>query len=158
MISKSNDASYSCNVRNADVRRPGDADLDALQRAWPAADFRPLLRDENRAVAIAHARAVRQQRVAILQMRIGVKGHGGDFVLAIKRGAVERLDVGQYLVDVDAVDLHGAARQPVEHERVIGVGTVGHGDFHCDSVSGGRWTRQLCQKRDIFSTAQLASQ
>ena len=93
------------------------------RRAW-------LTRHEDRTVAVAHARAVRQQRVSIHEVRVRVERHGGDFVLPGERRAVERLDVGQHLLDVDALDLDGAGRQTIEHEGVVGIGTVGNGDLH----------------------------
>ena len=61
-------------------------------------------------------------------MRVGVKRHRRDFVLAVERGAVQRLDVGEHLVDDDAAGVDVAARQAEEHERVVRVRTVGDGD------------------------------
>ena len=45
----------------------------------PASD-RPARGDDDRAVLVAHARAVRQQRVLVDEVRVGVKGHGRDLV------------------------------------------------------------------------------
>jgi hypothetical protein len=58
-----------------------------------------------------------------------VERHGGDFVAAVQRRAIQRLDIRQHLIDNDAVRIDGAARQAKEHERVVRVGTVGYGDF-----------------------------
>jgi hypothetical protein len=62
---------------------------------------------------------VRQQRVAILQMRVRVERHGGDFVPALECRTIQRLDVGEHLLDLDAVGRDGAARQAIEHERIV---------------------------------------
>ena len=86
--------------------------------------------NQNRAVLVAHARAVGQQRVAIDQVCVGVERDGRDFVPALKGGTVQRLDIGQHLVDLDAVDANGAARQAVEHERIVRVRAVRDGDLH----------------------------
>ena len=87
-----------------------------------------LPRDDDRAVVVAHARAVRQQRVLVREVRVGVERHGGDLVLALERRAVQRLDVRQHLVDLDAAGVDVAARQAVEHERVVRIRAVGDGD------------------------------
>ena len=85
-------------------RQPaGHADLEALERSVARRPRHRLARDENRAVLVAHARAVRQQRVSIDQVRVRVKRDRGDFVAALERGAVQRLDVRQDLIDLDAV-------------------------------------------------------
>jgi hypothetical protein len=62
---------------------------------------------------------VRQQRVFVDQMRVGVEGDRGDLVATIERGAVERLDVGQDLIDDDAAGVDVAARVSEELDRVV---------------------------------------
>ena len=57
-----------------------------------------------------------------------MKRHRGDFVLALERRAVQRLDVGEHLIDDDAAGVDGAARQAEEHERIVGIRAVGDGD------------------------------
>ena len=85
-------------------------------------------RDDDGAVAVAHARAVRQQRVLVDQVRVGVKRNRRDLVASLERGAVQRLDIRQDLIDDDAPGFHVPARQPEKHERIVGIGTVGNGD------------------------------
>ena len=70
--------------------------------------------------------------VAVRQVRVGVKRHGGDFVAALERRAVQRFDIRQHLVDLDAAGRHLAAGQAIEHERVVGIGTVSDGNTHID--------------------------
>jgi hypothetical protein len=48
-----------------------------------------------------------------------MKRNGGYLVLPLKRGAVQRLDVREHLIDNDAARVDVAARQSVEHERVV---------------------------------------
>ena len=90
----------------------GNGNPHALEGHGPAAA--PWLpRHEDRTVPVAHARAVRQQRVPIHQVRVGMERHGGDFVLPVERRAVERLDIGEHLFDVDAFD--AARRRTPDH-------------------------------------------
>ena len=78
MTSTSNDGSYICSARNAEVSRPGIADLAARRAIRPSRPMRAASRDEDRAVPVAHARAVRQQRVPIRPVRVGVERHGAS--------------------------------------------------------------------------------
>ncbi len=86
------------------------------------------LRDDDRAVVVAHAGAMRQQRVLVGQVRVGMKGHGRDFVRAVERGAIQGLDVGQHLLDDKPAGVDGAARQAEKHEGIVRIGAVGDGD------------------------------
>src|SRR5262245_50618234 len=63
-------------------------------------------------------------------MRVGIERDGGDFVLPLERGAVERFDIGEDLVHLDALDLHGTARQAIKHECVVGIRTVSNSNLH----------------------------
>ena len=100
----------------------------AIVRPLTPRSRRPVACDDDRAVVVAHAGAVRQQRVLVGEVRVGVKRDRGDLVLAVERGAVQGLDVGEHLVDLDAAGVDGAARQAEEHERVVRVGTMRDGD------------------------------
>ena len=135
MTSASNDGSYSCSAR--------------IRGRQPARES-PILSPRASRASGRSGCACRATRIGpylspmlapcgssaylILQVRVGVERDGRDFVLAFERGAVQRLDVGQHLIDLDAVDVHGAARQAIEHERVVGIRTVSDGDFHDDTV------------------------
>ena len=74
---------------------------------------------DQRTVAIAHAGAVRQQCVLVAEMSERMKRHRGDFIAPLERRAVQRLDIGEHLIDDDAVCLDGAVRQSEEHEGVV---------------------------------------
>ena len=95
-------------------QRTRDGDAASFDSCRP-----PGLGDDNRAVVVAHAGAVRQERVLVSEVSVSVKRHGGDFVLAFERRPVQRLDVGEHLIDDDPASVNGAARQPKEHERVV---------------------------------------
>ena len=71
---------------------------------------------------------MREERVAIGEMRVRVDRDRGHLELALERAAVERLDVLQlvHVVEVAGVDLPLGER--VEHERVVGVGAVRDSD------------------------------
>ena len=62
---------------------------------------------------------MRQQGVTVEQVRVGMKRHRRNLVRALERRPVERLDIGQHLVDLDALHLDGSRRQPIKHEGVI---------------------------------------
>ena len=116
----------------------------APRPARPSSDDGPsCLRDDHRAVAVAHARAVRQQHVAIGQMRVGVERDRRDLVLAVECGAVERLDVRQHVFELEPWRGDPAARQAVEHERVIGIGAVSDADLHAQGRLGARSAQVL---------------
>ena len=104
-------------------QRAGDGDPRAL-------DLRRtiLARHDDRTVLVAHARAVRQQRVLVDEMRVGVKRHRRHLVAPLERRPVQRLDVREHLVDDDAAGVDVVARQAIEHERVVGIRAVRDGD------------------------------
>jgi hypothetical protein len=89
-----------------------------------------LARHDDRTVAIAHARTVRQQDVAVGEMRVRVKRDGADLVAALERRAIQRFDVAEDVLDLDVAGRHLAAGQAVEHERVVGVRAVSDGNAH----------------------------
>ena len=89
-------------------------------------------------------------------MRVGVKRNRADFVLALEGGAVQRLDVGEQVAELDAVGRHLAARQPVVHERVVGIRTMGDGDFH--EVASHLTQLPAAQQPSYFLLALSASQ
>ena len=69
--------------------RDGDAHaLDLVERVHAR-------RDDHRPIALAHAAAAGQQRVLVLDVRIGVEGDRGHIVEALERLAVQGLDVAQ---------------------------------------------------------------
>jgi hypothetical protein len=77
-------------------------------------------------VLVAHACAMRKERVLVDEVRVGVKRDCSHLVLALERCAVERFDIRQHLIDHDAAGVDSAAGQAVEHERVVGIGTMGN--------------------------------
>jgi len=82
----------------------------------------------DRSVAVAERRAVRKEEVSVREMGVGVKGDGGDRELARHRAAVQRLDVGELVVEREALGVDASLGERVEHEGVVGVGTVSDGD------------------------------
>src|SRR5258708_15351448 len=98
-----------------------------------------LARDKARSIAIAHGRAVWEQRVAIAEIRVGVNRDRRNLELSAHGALIERLDVLQ-LVDVGEsfrIDLPRGER--IEHERVVGIGAVGDvNDGHHFSFEGVR--------------------
>src|SRR6185503_8813637 len=59
--------------------------------------------------------------------------------------AIERLDVLEHVLDARAVDRHLSRGQRVEHERVVGIGTVTNADrLHRGLLAGkGRASRAI---------------
>ena len=82
--------------------RAGNRDAAALHAVRARGSRRPGSdggRDDDRAVLVAHARAVRQQRVLVHQVRVGVKRHGGHLVLAVERRAIRASRCPQHLIE-----------------------------------------------------------
>ena len=105
--------------------RARDGDGDALERSRAV-----LADDDHGTVTVAHAGAVRQERVAIGEVGERVEGDRGDLEAALECPAVQALDIGEHLLDLEVTSGHGPAREAVEHERVVGIGAVGQGEFH----------------------------
>src|SRR6185503_14311986 len=82
-----------------------DGHPETLDRRWTI-----LPGDDNGTIAIAHARSVRQQNVAVGQVRVSVERHSRDLVLALACRAIERLDVGQNMLEYEAIRGHATAR------------------------------------------------
>ena len=109
--------------------RPGTrgSDDDSPRRDVLAADRIPSHHD--RTVPVAERGAVRQEHVAVGDVGVGVEGDGGDVELACHRAPVQRLDVGELVVEREALGVDRAVRETVEHESVVGVRTVREGDL-----------------------------
>ena len=73
---------------------------------------------------------MRQQHVALLHERVGGERDRGDLELALERPVVERLDVLQDVLELEAARVDLAGGEGPEHERVVGVGAVAEVDQH----------------------------
>ena len=85
---------------------------------------------EQGAVAVADGAATGHERVLVRHVGVGVERDRGDLVFARHGLAVQGLDVGQDVADVEVAGRDLALGQAVEHERVVAVGAVGEGDLH----------------------------
>ena len=83
-----------------------------------------LARDDDRAVAVAHARAVREDHVVLLDVRVGVQRDRGDLELAVHRPLVQRLDVVQDVLELEPARVDDTRGEAPEHERVVRVGAM----------------------------------
>src|SRR5439155_17373275 len=102
----------------------GNAELEVAQ----CLPLERLARDDDRAVAGAHARAVREQHVMVLHEGICVQREGSYFEPSLERPLVERLDVAQDVLELEAAGVDRAFGQGPEHERVVRIGTVAEAD------------------------------
>src|SRR6185437_5028301 len=104
----------------------GNRNADMLQ----VVDGKPAAGDDHGTVALAHAAAAAHQQVIALDVGIGVKADGGyveeGFVL---RSPVECLDVTQSVREPESGNANLAGGHAVEHESVVGVGTVRDGNI-----------------------------
>ena len=73
---------------------------------------------------------MRQQRVAVLHERIRVQRDRGHLEPAAERPLVQRLDVLQHLLELEAARVDRAGRDRPEHERVVGIGAVAEANQH----------------------------
>ena len=75
----------------------GNGNTDTLERRGSA-----LFHDDDGAVAIAHAGAVRQQDVTVRQVGVRVKGNRGDLVTSLERRAIQRFDIRQHMFQLES--------------------------------------------------------
>ena len=92
---------------------------DAL--AFELVDRKRFFRDDDRAVALAHARARRHDPIFVGDGEKGMRRNGRDLEIAVHRSLVERLDVLEHMVNFEIENFDGAVRERAKHERVIGV-------------------------------------
>ncbi|CAN5808597.1 hypothetical protein BH20ACT14_BH20ACT14_18360 [soil metagenome] len=86
--------------------------------------------DHDRPVPGADACPVRKERVVLLHERIRGERERGHLEPPRSRPLVQRLDVGEYLLELVAPRFDPIARERPEHERVVGIGTVTDADPH----------------------------
>src|SRR5215475_979695 len=82
---------------------------------------RRMPRHHDWAVVIANRSAVRQQRILVVNVRVGVKADGGNVVRAAHRLLVQRLNVFEKMLKVKSARVQLVCRQTIEHERIIGI-------------------------------------
>ena len=87
-----------------------------------------LPRDDDRPVARADARAVREQRVVLLHERIGGERDRGHLEAPRARPLVQRLDVAEDLLELVTAGVDEIRRERPVHERVVGIGAVADAD------------------------------
>ena len=115
--------------------------------------------NEARAVAIADRCAMREERVAIGEIGVGVDRDRGHLQLGAAGALIERLDVLQ-LVDVrQAFGVDGAGRQSIEHERVVRIRAVGQVDDAAGAGRGrgGAWSGRGHSGIPIFFPSAIAA-
>jgi len=85
-----------------------------------------------------------------------VEAKSREFQLAREGATIERLDVDQFMLEPEGTGRKSFLGQPIEHERVVGVGTVTHTNqrlfhllchdllpqFHCHSKIWSGWLSQ----------------
>ena len=100
-----------------------------------------LARDDDRSVAVAHARPTGHQGVAISEMGVGVNRDRGDLELSCQRAPVEALDVFQDLDDSEPGGPDLPLGDRVVHEGVVRIGRMTDADgadgrfAHADSLA-----------------------
>src|SRR5439155_21375313 len=102
----------------------GDSNADVRQLA----DREGTTADNHRAVAITHAATARKQSVLVGEVSEGVDADGSDFKFAAEGAAVERLDVLQFVAELQLAGVELVMGEGVEHEGVVGVGAVADAD------------------------------
>ena len=95
--------------------------LVARQRARP---------HDDRSVAGAHRRAVRQDRVEVLHERIRRERHRCRLETPLERPLAERLDVIEDMLEFEAARVDRTRGERPEHEGVVGVRTMAEADQH----------------------------
>ena len=127
--------------------------------------FHGRVRHHHGAVAIAHARPAGHQGIFVGHIRIRVIGNRAQLVNALTRFVVQGFDIRENVAKGHERRADLLRGKSVEHERVIGVRTMGAHDFewlllrhtgaNC-SVSHGRFSGTIYVKKVIFSVAAMA--
>ena len=94
--------------------------------------------DDHGPVTLAYATAARHQRVLILDIRIGMERDRTDVINSLARLLIQGLDVAEGMSEAQACGANFVCGQAVEHEGVVGIGAVGHGNFAhmtCDTAA-----------------------
>ncbi len=89
-------------------------------------------------VALSHGRSRIHHPVAVVHQGVGGGGDRGHLEFAGSRAPIQRFDVLQHVLDGDPGDLHLAGIERVEHEGVVGVGTVTDANEHATSLGASR--------------------
>jgi hypothetical protein len=92
-------------------------------------------RDDNRAVALAEGRAVRQEDIAVGDRRIGAGGERRHLEPPLERPFVQRLDVGDDGLQIETALVDPIRLERPDHERVVGIRTVSDPDRHGGHVT-----------------------
>ncbi len=87
-------------------------------------------RDDDGAVPRAHARAVRQEDVAVLDERVGVERERAHLEPPLERPLVQGLDVAEHVLELEVPGFDEPLRERPEHERVVGIRAVSEADQH----------------------------
>src|SRR6266446_1254715 len=95
--------------------------------------------DHNWSVAIAHARAARQQCIFIRRIRIRVNRDGRNVKLAAECPFIQRLDILESMFETITTKIDLVFRHRVEHECVVRIGGVSE----CENVPLQRHGRTL---------------
>jgi len=85
-------------------------------------------RDDDRPIARAHRRAVRQQHVLLLHERVRGERDRGHLEPPLERPLVQRLDVAQDVLELELARVDLARGEAPEHERVVRVWAVSKAD------------------------------
>ena len=85
---------------------------------------------EDGAVSLAHGRTGIHHPVLLMHEDVGGGGDGRHLELAGASAPIQRFDVLQHVLDLDALGLHLARSERVEHEGVVGVRAVADTDQH----------------------------
>ena len=89
-----------------------------------------LARHDDRAVAGADRGAVRQERIALVHERVRRERHRRHLETAFERPFVQRLDVLDDRLELEALRIDGPGGEPPEHEGVVGIGAETDADHH----------------------------
>ena len=112
----------------------GDRDSSARS----SAGVERLARDDDGPYAVAHRGAVRQQPVAVGDVRVGAHRERRDLEPPLARPVVQRLDVRDDVLELEPARVDAARRDRPEHERVVGIRAVSDTDPHGADLNAGR--------------------
>src|SRR5205807_1860154 len=92
----------------------------------PRGSGSPVRSNHHGAVFIAYASAAIHKRVFFLDIWIGMEGDSADIVEPFHRFAIERFDIGERVVELQAGHANLVRSQAIEHESIIRIRAVGN--------------------------------
>ena len=106
--------------------------------------------DNDGSITLAETRAGGKENIPVGKIGIGVKGYRRDVVCPAGSFLVQALNVLQNMRKAEGARPDPLCGQPVKHEGIVGVGTVGEFEF----LSGGAKMLRLARRSGLHTSSE----